>query len=69
MVTGLLAAGLLPLCACRSGYAFQSAVGGFSVRGVRAAVAPRPAVDTASMTPAEKTTEPSNNRKHPVLLI
>jgi hypothetical protein len=45
------------LCACRSGYAFQSAVGGFRVCCVRVASALIPGVDAASASPTQKTTD------------
>jgi len=57
--------------ACRSGYAFQSTVGGFSFCCVweESASALMPAVDAASASPAQKTKDRSSRPRDLVPLI
>jgi len=55
--------------ACRSGYAFQSTVGGFSFCCVWEASALMPAVDAASASPAQKTKDRSSRPRDLVPLI
>jgi hypothetical protein len=69
LVAVLIGLRFVLLCAGRSGYAFQSAVGGFSFGCVRVAGALIPAVAAASVSPTQKTKDMSSSPRGLVPLI